>query len=136
MPQTPPPYLQTSLLWHTTPAGSHYDWLLQTPCLQGLETDTLTTFRLHLPPSLWSPKHPIPLTPLTPHRKIYLTFQGPVSSQRGFVLRANHGIFTPLSWSDSQITLQITWQQFPLCARCTLTRRSTDAWSLSIGTFE
>ncbi len=130
MPTNPSNPLSAALLWHTTPAGSHYDLLLQTPQIQGFNDSVLTAFRLPLHTSLWLTTPSIPLTPLPDHRKIYLTHQGPVSANRGFVLRADSATFTPHTWTDSQMTLDIHWQSAAHRALCTLTRQSPAQWLL------
>ncbi len=130
MPRHTPQLLLTTLLWHTTSAGAHYDWLLQNPLTQGVENAGLTTFRVPVPPCLWLAQPNWPLTPLDPHRKIYLTYEGPVSSGRGFVLQADTGTFTPIAWTGSLITLDIRWR-LAGHTRCTLAEAGSGQWTLS-----
>jgi hypothetical protein len=122
--------LKTGLIWHTPPSGAHYDWLLQNPYLQGVENAPVTTFRVPAPPCLWLSGPSWPLTPLPPHRKIYLDFTGPVSKKRGFVVLAETGNFHVITWTDTLIKLQINWKLSGPMA-CTLSAGGPDLWTLT-----
>lgn len=57
---------------------------------------------------------------LTPHRKAYLDFEGPVSQDRGEVHRIDRGSLTIVSWTDSKIEADLSGQT--LRGRLTLER--------------
>lgn len=83
------------LLRHTLPDGSwHYDWMLETR-----PGGPLTTFRVqHRPDALetrWFEAHRI-----ADHRREYLTFEGPVSGERGHVRQLASGSL--LAWEERE----------------------------------
>jgi hypothetical protein len=57
--------------------------------------DTLPTWQVHAPPDDWS--HVVPATRIADHRRHYLTFEGPVSGDRGSVRRVEEGTAQILS---------------------------------------
>jgi len=69
----------------------HWDLLLENGA-------NLRTWRLAEFPH---PRHPIPLVALPPHRSIYLDYEGPVSGNRGSVVRVLSGTYRILH--DSSI---------------------------------
>lgn len=72
------------LLLHTLPDGSrHYDWMFSADT-QG----RLTTFRLDVRPD---ESDDFVATRLPDHRDAYLTYEGPVSGERGHVRRVAQG---------------------------------------------
>jgi len=64
----------------------HWDLMLENGA-------NLRTWRL---PELPQPHHPIPLVALPPHRSIYLDYEGPVSGNRGSVVRVLSGTYRTL----------------------------------------
>jgi hypothetical protein len=102
--------LSTVILHHVTPQDSHYDWLIQPPAHAALPDQKLWTARIGLPPEHWPENERLPLTPIAPHRPLYLTYEGPISSNRGHVTRVASGLYTPRLWTDHEILLDIHWQ--------------------------
>ncbi|MEM1444550.1 MAG: hypothetical protein AAGF84_00705 [Planctomycetota bacterium] len=96
--------LQTVLLRHARRGDTHYDWMFETPG-PGARTAPLTTFRVATAWRDWPRRGRIALTPLPPHRRVYLTKQGPVSGDRGFVTRIAHGTLDVLDWHGAGGTL-------------------------------
>ena len=57
---------------------------------------------------------PIPAEPLPPHRLLYLDYEGPVSNNRGVVVRIAEGTYQVVSgFPDFMIRLEgLAWAQF------------------------
>lgn len=101
--------LHTVILHHVTRQGSHYDWLMETPS-QIPDTGTqLWTARIELPPESWQTDRKLMLTPIAPHRRHYLTYQGPISNGRGSVRRIAQGWFVADAWTAGRRLLQVQW---------------------------
>jgi hypothetical protein len=104
--------LPTVLLHHTTPTGSHYDWMLLDP--QDADDDqvdhALWTARCPHPADAWLGLEKFDLEALPPHRRCYLTFQGPLTGDRGHVQQVDQGWFTPSLWTATQIHLELHLQ--------------------------
>lgn len=105
--------LPAVLLHHATRTGSHYDWLLADPRTITTTQPTLWAARVAYPSSSWLPLGSWALQPIKPHRWRYLTYQGPLTDQRGQVRRIDQGWFVPLIWTDHRkaIDLQMTHLQ-------------------------
>ncbi len=120
--------LQTVILHHVTPQDSHYDWLIQPPAHDPLPDQRLWTARVALPPESWPVNQRVDLTPLEPHRLLYLTYEGPISNNRGHVHRVAQGLFTPRLWTPTEIALDIHWQKPALLQSVHLHLNNDDAW--------
>lgn len=92
----------TALLLHQTPSGSHYDWLIGTPEYQRDRHSRLWTARVALPCRAWQDAGGFDLTELPPHRRAYLTYQGPISGGRGTVQRIDQGTVIIRLWTDER----------------------------------
>jgi hypothetical protein len=76
------------LLRHELPDGSwHHDWMLEDP---NDPHGRLITFRID-PGVSWPPDGAFAAARIGPHRREYLTFEGPVSDGRGSVRRVARG---------------------------------------------
>ncbi len=105
------------LLLHRTPQGAHYDWLLANP---QEPTGRLWSARVSVPSFAWPQKGAMLLQTLPPHRREYLSYQGPLSPlkdavtgrliQRGTVLQIDTGWFIPQLWCDNRALLQLHWR--------------------------
>jgi len=115
--------LPTVLLQHHTLTGSHYDWLIGDP---GDPAGRLWTARLAVPPTHWPALRTWPLTPIGAHRRCYLTYQGPLSADRGRVRRIDAGQVVPHLWTPRRIVLQVTLRRFR--GRIELRQISAQAW--------
>lgn len=116
--------LPTVLLKHTTRAGSHHDWMLCDPRdPRGL----LWTVRISQPSAQWPALRRWRLERIAPHRRIYLSYQGPISQGRGSVLRVDRGWFTSQIWTDHRIVIDL---QFNHCQGLVeLQRTSGTLWT-------
>ncbi len=119
--------LPTVLLHHTTRTGSHYDWLLTDPRdPQG----KLWTARCELPSEHWLGAGRLALEPIQPHRRVYLTYQGPITGGRGSVQRIDEGTFVPRLWTQSRIVIELNFQH--CVAEIEMTRITTDRWQAEV----
>ncbi|MEQ9095059.1 MAG: hypothetical protein RIE32_02215 [Phycisphaerales bacterium] len=93
----------TVLLRHDLPDGTHhYDWMLATD-----EAGPLLTFRLDR--DISQDNEPFEGLRLPHHRRHYLTYEGPISGNRGSVRRVHSGWCRVLeaNESDLQVRLQL-----------------------------
>lgn len=116
-------HLPTALLQHTTRTGSHYDWLLADP---RDPLGLLWTARTHESSDTWATRGSWKLEPISPHRRVYLDYQGAISGGRGSVLRVDRGWFVPQLWTASRMVLDL---HFTRCAGLVELRRvSRKCW--------
>lgn len=66
----------------------------------------------------------IDATELPEHRKDYLDYEGPVSNDRGFVTRVDHGTYTVIRQSSAELVIEIEGEH--LRAAVTLQNRGAD----------
>lgn len=120
--------LRTAILQHTTATGVHHDWLIEDPRLPNPKAADarLWTARVTPPPADWPSLKRFDLTVIPPHRRHYLTYQGPVPGNRGSVKRLASGTGFATLWSDQRIvlTLQIETTTIDL----QLQRQSNEHW--------
>jgi hypothetical protein len=116
-------WLPTVVLHHRTTAGSHHDWLLADP---EEPLGLLWAGRIPAPPRSWAAVGTWPVHPLPPHRRRYLTYQGPLTGGRGVVRRCAAGLHRPLRWSATRRWLVV---RFPGCrGRVLLERWGGGLW--------
>lgn len=96
--------LPTVLLHHTAATGDHFDWLLAEP---GNPEGLLRTFRVLVPTDEWAGLRAWDLELIQPHRRIYLTYEGPIPGGRGEVRRVDEGTFAAVAWSDERMELDV-----------------------------
>ena len=120
--------LRTAILEHTTANGVHHDWLIEDPTLSDPKAHhaRLWTARVTPPPGDWPSLQRFDLTILPPHRRHYLTYQGPVSGDRGKVKRLASGTCYATLWSASRIILNLQLRAMTLDLH--LYRRSDEHW--------
>jgi hypothetical protein len=106
--------LATAIIEHTTATGVHYDWLIEDPSLEDPQSPhaRLWTARVYHPPAHWAAVKRLDLQVLPPHRRAYLTYQGPVSGDRGRVRRIASGVIHPLLWTPSRLRLSADLDNF------------------------
>lgn len=102
------------ILLHTLADGTfHFDWLLEMqPPSDASDTDakTLFAFRLACTPDELQPRGDMPMQALPLHRRLYLTYEGEVSSNRGSVQRIRSGrVITAAASQARQAMLEIRW---------------------------
>lgn len=114
-PAGPPPQLRFAILAHRINESVHWDLLLELP-----ERDGLAAWRIHRPPEQWPHTHQDPAAPdswltveeLAPHRKVYLTYEGPVSGNRGTVEQVDGGRLTIHRYAEQSVTVTIEGTRF------------------------
>jgi hypothetical protein len=91
------------LLRHELPDGSwHQDWMLED---HRVPEGPLTTFRLS-PDVDWPPSRGFAAVKLSPHRRTYLEYEGPVSGGRGAVRRMAAGV-CEVGGGDEQLVVDL-----------------------------
>ena len=121
----PPSFTKTVLLLHTRPDGSsHFDWLIDWPgALQ--EDGLLLTFRL----AEFLPSLPIAAklsaTRLPDHRRLYLSYEGSISQNRGTVQRVAQGRSQLTQLPDSFRILTL-WDSFPVAQLWDASKSNSD----------
>jgi hypothetical protein len=98
----------------------HWDLMLETG-------DVLRTWRLADPPQ---PGQETAATALGNHRRFYLDHQGPVSQNRGCVVRWDAGSFTWMTDESSLVCVCLLGRR--LQGRAVLTQIEGDKWSFSL----
>jgi hypothetical protein len=93
-----PVTLHFAILHHTGVPHPHFDLMFES-----IEGAPLTTFRL----PAWPLTQPAAIEKLPDHRRDYLTYEGPLSNNRGTVKRIAAGTFHLQIQSDDVITLDL-----------------------------
>lgn len=112
------------VLAHDEPAGGlHFDLMIE----QG---GVLATWRCPIEPE-GAAAGPLAIERLADHRLHYLTYEGPISGNRGTVRRHDEGTCTVLKHDDSDWLVE--WVGRNLIGRFRLrrTRNSAQSWSLA-----
>lgn len=124
--------LRTAILEHTTATGVHHDWLIEDPRLPNLKAPDakLWTARVTPPPQDWPMLKRIDLTTIAPHRRDYLTYQGPIAGGRGRVRRIASGICFTTLWANDRIVLTLKTDTALLDLQ--IIRQSEDHWLATI----
>ncbi len=101
----PPLAVAYVLLHHTGQAAvpDHFDLLVDFPATPG---GRLLTWRLLTPPESWLHRPPTALR-LPDHRRLYLTYEGPISGDRGHVRRVAAGMAKLLAATSTTLTLTL-----------------------------
>jgi DNA polymerase ligase (LigD)-like protein len=108
------------ILEHDHPA-LHWDFMLEAG-------QVLRTWRLSAPPRVGAP---IPAVASFDHRPIYLSYEGPVSGDRGRVVRWDAGTF---QWeSDAPGRVSVRLHGARLQGRAVLEEIEGEAWLFSVG---
>ncbi len=81
--------------------GVHWDFMLEAGA--GLRTWAVDT---PIEPGVELPARPLP-----DHRRIYLTFEGPISGGRGSVRRVAEGVFQTIAWRDDHVRVRLSSAQ-------------------------
>jgi len=124
--------LSTVILEHTTADGAHHDWLIEDPRLPNPQAPDarLWTARVLAPPSQWTQLARFDLEVIAPHRRAYLTYEGPVSGDRGRVRRVAKGWCEVHQWSEGRIVMTLRLNETPLDLQ--LTHQAQNHWSASM----
>lgn len=100
--------LPTVILRHESRGGMHFDWLLGDPALAGDPHARLWTAHTDLPPTAWQATGTWSLRSIAHHRRDYLTYQGPLTADRGHVQRIDRGWIIPRLWTPDRIVLNLS----------------------------
>jgi hypothetical protein len=96
MPEPVP--LHYVVLRHEGVAEPHYDLMLEVA-----PGSALATWRLNE----WPPTQHATFTPLPDHRRAYLTYEGPISGDRGTVRRIAGGHHRLIAIEEALVTVQL-----------------------------
>ena len=121
--------LPTVLLRHLAPAengGEHYDWMMVDPRTADDANARLWTARVTQPSSRWASLREWDVEMIGTHRREYLTYEGPVSGNRGTVTRVDEGTFVAVSWTEERIEIEIGFKHY--AGRVVMTRQSPTRW--------
>ena len=102
--------LPTVLLRHETPCGTHHDWMLAEPNTWHQQDARLWTGRVQTDSRDWASTGAWTVDEIEPHRRHYLTYEGPISGGRGHVARVDCGWFVPVLWTADRIVIALTMQ--------------------------
>ena len=94
--------LQYVVLRHEGIADPHYDLMLELA-----PGAALTTWRS----LVWPLRNPTPLTPLDDHRREYLTYEGPLTGDRGAVRRVAGGSYELIHRGRVMLIVRLPGQQ-------------------------
>jgi len=116
----------TALLLHQTPTGRHHDWLFGGPDYLSDPGSRLWTARVGPGSRDWRVIGVLDLQLLSPHRRAYLRYQGPIDGDRGHVRRIDSGFAVIRLWREGRIVVDVTLDQF--AGQMQLTRISGPTW--------
>lgn len=95
------------VLEHTGYGPLHYDWLLEDAGTPDPRAALLWTGRCVLGPAQWRAAGTWEVQSAPPHRRVYLTYEGPITGGRGQVRQVAAGWFTVKKWSAVSIIIQL-----------------------------
>lgn len=120
----------TALLLHRTATGRHHDWLIGTPAYYADPSSGLWAARVLPDDRDWRGVRSFLLTPLPPHRRAYLTYQGPISRGRGSVMRVDQGSALIGIWTGERLELDVRMRGFQ--GRIRAWRLREDLWRAGV----
>ncbi len=102
-----PQRFRTVVLEHAGYGALHYDWLLEDAGAPAPHAALLWTGRCALEPAQWRAARAWDVQSAPPHRRVYLTYEGPIAGERGQVRQVAAGWFTVEQWSAGHIIIQL-----------------------------
>lgn len=111
------------LLQHEIHGARHFDFMIE-------DGGTLATWQLDRSPTLLKPGEEWPCLRLAQHRAAYLTYEGPVSGDRGAVTRIAAGICDALAATATRWTFAL--HSPALAGRFELRHLTGSAWKLKM----
>ena len=102
--------LPSVLLRHTQDGDVHFDWLLGVPGMG--KSERLWTWRIAVPSCDWVKGQSYEMQRIFDHRAQYLTYEGEISGNRGYVERVDEGTHHPVVWSGEKITTRMELRHF------------------------
>jgi hypothetical protein len=121
--------LRMVLLRHDTAEGSHFDWMMEDPRKLREPGAKLWTARVGEPTWRWAEVGRWAIEPLPPHRREYLTYEGPISGDRGRVTRVDEGTFASVHWEADRIVVELATRHFRGVVEIV---HRTGGWSASV----
>ena len=118
------------LLEHTQTDQTHWD-LMFAPAQSPTGSDSkLITFQIPIDPRNWADKL-VSCEKIADHRSIYLTYEGPISGNRGQVRRVDQGTYDPIEITDQKWLVSV--QGSTLSGRILLQAMTADlsSWMLT-----
>lgn len=113
------------VLLHDLPGGGrHFDLMLD----QG---DVLATWQCPQPPEV-ATTAPMSVQRIADHRRVYLDYEGPISGNRGTVMRHDTGEFLIERWSDTEIVVNLAGRRLVGLARLTRQSEAAQSWMLAL----
>ncbi len=99
------------LLAHENADDHHFDWMLDDPAAPPLR-GKLMTFRVMLSSTEWSFPDMFTGERLADHRRAYLTYEGPLTGNRGSVTRVDQGVYHPRLFTPRRFVVDLAMQHF------------------------
>jgi hypothetical protein len=109
------------ILRHETAAGEHFDFMLETG-------SALKTWSLAQSPK---PGANMMAESLADHRLVYLEYEGPISNDRGSVIRWDHGTYEVMRQSESELIVQLKGEKLVGKASLAKNQREKTGWVFS-----
>lgn len=107
---------------HRGHGPEHYDLMIEAG-------EVLTTWQLSADPADLAPSASVPARKLPDHRKAYLTYEGPVSRDRGTVTKVDEGT-CDVSGAEAD-RWQVTFHSRRLQGNFEIRRIEADGWTLT-----
>ncbi|RME38785.1 MAG: hypothetical protein D6788_06745 [Planctomycetota bacterium] len=112
-----------AILHHRLPDGEHWDLMLE-------GEQALLTWQLPRDPTVPGP-WPLPARRIGDHRKAYLTYEGPVSRNRGTVRRVDGGLLEWIERGPAEFVFRLEGSRLVGTFRLTAEQGSEASWSLT-----
>lgn len=110
------------ILHHQLAEGEHWDLMLE-------HNGVLLTWQLPQNP-LFAGALPMPARRIADHRPIYLSYEGPISGDRGTVRRIAGGVLQIHEWAGNRCRFEL--QGANLTGQFELMETSPDAWRFQV----
>ncbi|HMD53224.1 MAG TPA: hypothetical protein VKJ65_01580 [Phycisphaerae bacterium] len=124
-----------AILRHTRQQDVHWDLLLELP-----DRPLLATWQVHSDPAEWTNYSAgvfsAAVRALPDHRRIYLDYQGPISGDRGEVMRVDEGYFRLVSESGEKIVLEASGKKLQAHVELTLMDSAANLWQLQVAAIQ
>ncbi len=123
----PSPTALFAVLQHQQSHYTHWDLLLELPA-----RELLATFRVDHPPDTWATAGVLTIQALPDHRRIYLDYEGPISGDRGTVIRYDRGTLHLVQYTPTHIAVEITGALLHGRLNLHAADPATNRWSLHL----
>jgi len=118
------------LLEHSQPHQTHWDLMFEPAPSPESPGSKLITFCIPINPNLWTEK-PLSCEKIADHRPVYLTYEGPLTGNRGQVRRVDQGTYDPIEITNHKWLVSV--QGSILTGRILLEgpKPAMDCWTLT-----